>query len=618
MPIKLTQTEFIKRAEQVHHNHYNYSLTVYKTAHTQIEIVCNKHGSFFQLPSNHLKGCGCPKCGFEAIASSKQLDAIDFLAKATKAHKGKYDYSHVVYLGYNSKIEVICPTHGTFWQRANNHLAGIGCKKCGIESSRQAQLKLYTIPQNSKLQPTSSDPLVDNQREFICSCGRVTTASAYNVQVGKVKTCGNCSARPKSYWISQKWGYLSLDKTQTLPDEWSEFSHQPLLFLCAKCGRKSYISINQVVQGHSKTCGKCFYNKKDYWLMQKWGYWRLDQTQPLPEEWANQSHQVFWFICGNCNQRFQHTMYGITGGMSLSCGCASNAYSKPHQEVNEYLHSIGIGIKDIAINDRYTIHPYELDSLISSHNLAIEFNGTYYHSLDGSESSLAKYRHRDKFNLCQQKGITLLQIDEHEWNNPITQEVWKSVIASKLGKHIRIPARKTAFKPISNIEAEGFLAFNHLQGSTSVLSWSFGLFYNDELVGVISYCYHQHTQINLTRLAFKLNTTVIGGANKLFKNSLPFLPPGDIVSFSSNRYSNGSIYPTLGFTKDKDLPPSYQWYFKGRIWNKRSLRRKSLQIILGSSFDSNETEHQNLYRNKARCLYDAGYQRWLYTTHPVK
>ncbi len=43
-----------------------------------------------------------------------------------------YDYSKVKYINSRSKICIICPIHGEFWQEANSHLQGIGCESCNL------------------------------------------------------------------------------------------------------------------------------------------------------------------------------------------------------------------------------------------------------------------------------------------------------------------------------------------------------------------------------------------------------------------------------------------------------------------------------------------------------
>lgn len=62
---KLTTEEWIERAKQTHGNRYDYSETVYVNVRTLINIRCRVHGVFEQRPFDHIKGHGCPKCGFE-------------------------------------------------------------------------------------------------------------------------------------------------------------------------------------------------------------------------------------------------------------------------------------------------------------------------------------------------------------------------------------------------------------------------------------------------------------------------------------------------------------------------------------------------------------------------
>lgn len=54
----------------------------------------------------------------------------DFLKKAKQVHGDKYDYSKVEYVNSKTKICIICPIHGEFWQRPNDHLNGHGCPNC--------------------------------------------------------------------------------------------------------------------------------------------------------------------------------------------------------------------------------------------------------------------------------------------------------------------------------------------------------------------------------------------------------------------------------------------------------------------------------------------------------
>lgn len=53
---------FIEKSHKIHQNKYDYSLADYTDSFNKIEIICRKHGMFRQLPSDHIRGIGCPKC----------------------------------------------------------------------------------------------------------------------------------------------------------------------------------------------------------------------------------------------------------------------------------------------------------------------------------------------------------------------------------------------------------------------------------------------------------------------------------------------------------------------------------------------------------------------------
>jgi hypothetical protein len=125
-----SKEEFIKKTRKVHGDKYDYSKVNYVNNYTKVCIICPEHGEFWQTPSAHLRGQGCPKC-----KSKKQTCTTDeFIAKAKKIHGDKYDYSKVEYVNRKTKVCIICPKHGEFWQTPNHHLSGCGCPKCGIEN----------------------------------------------------------------------------------------------------------------------------------------------------------------------------------------------------------------------------------------------------------------------------------------------------------------------------------------------------------------------------------------------------------------------------------------------------------------------------------------------------
>lgn len=57
----------------------------------------------------------------------------EFVKESMDIHEGKYDYSLVDYTGADNKVNIICPKHGVFEQRARKHTEGHGCRKCANE-----------------------------------------------------------------------------------------------------------------------------------------------------------------------------------------------------------------------------------------------------------------------------------------------------------------------------------------------------------------------------------------------------------------------------------------------------------------------------------------------------
>lgn len=129
---RFTISDFVKKSCEVHGDKYDYTETVYVNSHSLAKIICPEHGPFYQKPIYHYMGSGCPLCGEKKRAQSKTKSTEKFIDEAKKIHGDKYDYSKVEYIGNNKKVCIICPEHGEFWIKPNNHLSEKqGCPVCG-------------------------------------------------------------------------------------------------------------------------------------------------------------------------------------------------------------------------------------------------------------------------------------------------------------------------------------------------------------------------------------------------------------------------------------------------------------------------------------------------------
>lgn len=137
----MTTDEFIKRAIRTHSNKYDYSMIKYVNSLTKIKIICPIHGEFWQTPNNHIiEKQGCPKCPHRSYKKTTE----EFIKDAKEVHGGKFDYSKVKYINNCSKVCILCPEHGEFWQTPHSHFAGTGCPICSVTKNIN-ETKLYNF-----------------------------------------------------------------------------------------------------------------------------------------------------------------------------------------------------------------------------------------------------------------------------------------------------------------------------------------------------------------------------------------------------------------------------------------------------------------------------------------
>ncbi len=130
-----TLTEFINKAREIHGHKYDYSKAIYLGAKSKIEIMCEKHGSFLQNPTNHFEGQGCKLCALQLKTTTQE----EFIEKAREIHGNTYDYSKALYSLAGNLVQIICQIHGIFDQKAQSHLKGHGCSECYFNSKVKTQ-----------------------------------------------------------------------------------------------------------------------------------------------------------------------------------------------------------------------------------------------------------------------------------------------------------------------------------------------------------------------------------------------------------------------------------------------------------------------------------------------
>lgn len=319
------------------------------------------------------------------------------------------------------------------------------------------------------------------------------------------------------------------------------------------------------------------------------------------------NENIITIRCNKCNSKFNRTrqystISKIKKDMCRVCYPINTGTSDKEKEVVNFLSEYC----EVIQNDKTIINPKELDIVIPEHNLAIEFNGLYWHS----EIYKDKNYHINKKNACSEQGLTLVQIFEDEWQN--SKEIVKSRLLSLINRNTKtIGARKCLIQEINSKTANTFLKENHLQGSGRS-HIRYGLYYNSVLVSVMTFLKGDISknlkEWELNRFCSLKNHQIIGGASKLFFHFIKDIDPNIVVSFSDLRWSNyqNSVYKNLGFCYDKDTGPNYWYIMPNEI---RRYHRYGLKKPLNSNLSERELRINEGWLR----IYDCGSSKWIWS-----
>ena len=294
-----------------------------------------------------------------------------------------------------------------------------------------------------------------------------------------------------------------------------------------------------------------------------------DYIQPLLNGDINSLSEILIKcpICGEYDKHSFHNIFRINSNdikpnsHNLCHKCYANiSQSSPELEIKSIINTMYNG-KCIE-NSRSIIPPLELDLYYPEKNVAVEFNGNYWHD----ENHKPKDYHFNKFKLCKDKNIRLVSIYESDWYNKrdsIINLLKNIFIDSKI-----IYARNCTISKLDYKTKSDFINEYHFYGDSNQGAISYGLYYNNELVSVMSFgkvrgqnkLHNNKDHYELVRFVTKDNVRVTGGASRLFKKFISEYHPVYIICYSDNDFFTGETYNKLGF-KLKSLGESidYQW-----------------------------------------------------------
>ena len=601
MTRRLTTEEFIEKAKATHKNKYDYSKVNYINTKTKVCIICPEHGEFWQTPSHHIVGCGCPKCG-----GTMKLTTEEFIDRAKKVHNGKYDYSRTTYITAREKVCIICPEHGEFWQVPDAHLNGSSCPKCsGVTSMTKDEFIAQARTIHGDKYDYSNVEYVNNGVEVCIICpehGEFWQVPRYHIIGHGCQKCGGTKKSNTKDFIAKakeihgdKYDYSKVEYVNTktkvciICPEHGEFWQCPTNHLkgcgCSKCGKMVIGDSNRITQDEFLKKAKTIHGSK-------YDYSKVEYKK---------SNEKVCIICPEHGEFWQTPNGHLMGSGCPACACC---YSKPETEIFELVKTL---CSDVEQGNRTILNGFELDIYVPSKKIAIEYNGLRWHSEEFGKD--AKY-HLWKTEECTKQGIQLIHLFEDEWLEK--QEIVKSRLKNIFGVTEKtIYARKCDVHTVPYNESRKFLNENHIQGDVTA-KYRYGLYYNGELVSLMTFGkmrqqrkYHENYDscYELLRFCSKLNTNVVGAAGKLLNAFLRDLKPSEVISYADRRWSQGNLYKQLSFRHTHDSKPNYFYVINDRRENRFKYRKGAL---VKEGYDPNKSEREIMLERGIYRIYDCG------------
>lgn len=550
------------------------------------------------------------------------------------------------YIGINNKIYTY-----SIQQVVESILSGTKIKNAGIKNDTL----IYT--RNAGTKDLSNSQINDwTVIEYIggtpnrssgrwlckCKCNKYKAVDQATLLNGSSKSCGSCGGRQRGV----------LDITHKTFGDWyvEEYVGDYKWRCVCRCGTRKILPSNCLLDGRSTSCGhdttglNDLTNRQfndwtviDYAGNRQWncrcscGTERIVAAQSLISGKSTSCGHIkqgpYFEIYGNAENfkdyletfAITHHRLPCTDDLIKDFNIARSVILKYIHEAElenlveikagsnyenmlyDFLTSLGLHVDR---HNKTIIKPLELDLYVAEHNIAIEFNGSYWHSTEQKP----KDYHLNKTKLCAEHNIRLIHIFEHEYQTEEQQQHIHTYLRNVFCTKQKIYARDTEIRLVNTVDTSKFLTKYHLQGS-SKYSLALGLYYKDNLVELItigtsrfnaSYNYELH------RLCSIDGIVVVGGAAKLFKYfTNNYMQKGQsLVSYCDLAKFSGDVYIKLGMTFKNISKPNYVYvnYGGNRLTRYQCMKHN----LVEQGYDKNLTEEEIMKQRKYYKIYDCG------------
>jgi hypothetical protein len=483
----------------------------------------------------------------------KRLNLQRFIDRANKIHKRRYDYSKTEYSSAHAPVEIICPEHGSFIQKAYSHLQGTGCPKCGHAKATQSSYTWQKFVDESRL--VHGD-------KYDYSIIQDIRNKDKKVQI----VCPDHGM----FWQSP---HHHINLQQGCP-------------LCGiiKCSMSSTLTTEQFILRAKEIHGDKYDYSKTIYIRSK------KKVQIICHE-----HGVFEQlpVCHIDQEQ--------------GCPRRTHRTSKWENEIIDFIKGLGLDVQ-LSTNEGWTSRQ-EVDIYIPELKIGFECNGLFFHS------QKSRKFHADKSQSAYNAGFRLYHIWDNV-SIDLNKSVICSKIgvghkkepARKL-KVIQISSSEAnSFYLINHIQGK--------VGKTSSMLWGLMDEYGELICAMSFRTFRKESRtVELSRFATKKWITAVGGFSKLLRafenwNKEQKSPYKRIVSFACRDICpdpDKTVYAKTGFIRIGKIFLGMRYYDAlSSTVHARQVFMKHNQVKVWDDFDESLTEKENCKRHRIFSVYNSG------------
>ena len=361
----------------------------------------------------------------------------------------------------------------------------------------------------------------------------------------------------------------------------------------------------QIVQTKLEKYGpgqKDIVKKIQFTKLERYGNASYVNSEKAKQTWANKTDEEINDILEKRKQT-NLEKYGAPNTWVLS---THSSISKLNYSFADLLSSCNI---DFTMEFRINNKRYDF----KIGNILLEINPTYTHNSttpsiffkkDVTKEPTDKNYHLDRLLLAHEYGFRCIHV--WDWDD------WDKIINLLLPKQI-IYARNCEIKIVSKQGVDEFLNLYHLQNTCNGQKICYGLYYNDELIQIMTFGkprYNKRYEWELLRLCTHKNYKIVGGSERLFKRFLREQKPQSIISYCDNSKFLGNVYKRLGMENIGYGSPTINWSKDSNRISNNLLNQRGFDQLFKTNYGKGTSNRELMIEHGWREVYDCGQSVW--------